>query len=52
MFRQIFLSPQVKRRAIMTYDCGIFELPYESPNDLRLFSTFYLLGQDYHLTFQ
>ena len=36
MFYQIFLSPQVKRRAIITYKHGIYELPHELPNDLRL----------------
>ena len=32
MFYQIFLSPQVKRWVIITYEHGIYELP----NDLRL----------------
>ena len=32
MFYQIFLSPQVKRYASITYKHGIYELP----NDLRL----------------
>ena len=36
MFYQIFLSPQVKRWAIVTYKYGIYELPHELPNDLRL----------------
>ena len=36
MFCQIFLSKQVKRRAIITYKYGIYELPHELPNDLRL----------------
>ena len=36
MFYQIFLSPQVKRWVIMTYKHGIYELPHELPNDLRL----------------
>ena len=36
MFYQIFLSPQVKRWAIVTYKHGIYELPNELPNDLRL----------------
>ena len=31
-----FLSPQVKRRAIITYKHGIYKLPQELPNDLRL----------------
>ena len=36
MFWQIFLSQQVKRWAIITYKHGIYELPHELPNDLRL----------------
>ena len=36
MFYQIFLSPQVKRRAIITYQHGIYEYPYELLNDLIL----------------
>ena len=36
MFYQIFPSPQVKRWAIITYKHGIYELPHELPNDLRL----------------
>ena len=36
MFYQIFLLPQVKRCAIITYKHGIYELPHELPNDLRL----------------
>ena len=36
MFYQIFLSPQVKRRAINTYKYGLYELPDNFPNDLRL----------------
>ena len=36
MFYQIFLSPQMKRCAIITYKHGIYELPHELPNDLRL----------------
>ena len=34
MFYQIFLSPQVKRGAIITYKHGICELPHELPNDV------------------
>ena len=34
MFYQIFLSPQVKRRAIITFKHGIHELLHELPNDL------------------
>ena len=36
MFYQIFLSAQVKRCAIITYKHGIYELPHELPNNLRL----------------
>ena len=36
VFYQIFLSPQVKRWTISTYKHGIYELPKELPNDLRL----------------
>ena len=35
MFYQIFLSPQVKGKAIITYEHGTDELPHELPNDLR-----------------
>ena len=33
---QTFLSPQVKRCAIISSKHGIYELPQELPNDLRL----------------
>ena len=36
MFCQIFLSPEVKRRAIITYKHSVYEVPNELPNDLRL----------------
>ena len=36
IFHQIFLSPQVKRLAIITYKSGIYEVPHELSNDLRL----------------
>ena len=36
MFYQIFLSPKVKGCTIITYKHGIYELPQELPNDLRL----------------
>ena len=36
MFYKIFFSPQVKRWVIITYKHGIYELPHELPNDLRL----------------
>ena len=35
MFRQTFLSPQVKRCAIITYTHGIYELTQELLNDLK-----------------
>ena len=35
MFYKIFLSPQMKRWTITTYEHGIYELPHELPNDLR-----------------
>ena len=36
MFYRILRLPQVKRCAIITYKRGIYELPHELPNDLRL----------------
>ena len=33
---EIFLSSKEKRYAIITYKQGIYELPHELPNDLRL----------------
>ena len=36
MFLQIFLSPQVKRSAIITYKHGIYKLSHELPNKLKL----------------
>ena len=36
MFYQIFLSPQEKRWAIITYKHGIYQLPRDLPTDLRL----------------
>ena len=36
MIYQIFLSPQVKQFAIITYKVGIHELPHELQNGLRL----------------
>ena len=36
MFYQIFISPQVKRWATVTYKLGIYELPHELPNGVRL----------------
>ena len=36
MFYQLFLSPQVKRCAIISYKHGIYAFPHELPNNLRL----------------
>ena len=36
MFYQIFLPPQVKRSAIISNKQGVYELPHELPNALRL----------------
>ena len=36
IFYQTFLSPQVKQCVISTYKHGIYELPNELPNNLRL----------------
>ena len=36
MFYQTFLSPQVKPWASITSKHGIYELPHELKNDLRL----------------
>ena len=36
LFHQIFLSPQVKQCAIISYKHGIYELPNELLNDLKL----------------
>ena len=36
MFYQILLLPQVKQNVIISNKHGIYELPYELPNDLKL----------------
>ena len=36
LFYQIFLPPQAKRWAIITYTHGTYEMHKELPNDLRL----------------
>ena len=36
MVEQSFLSPQLKRSVIISNQHGIYELPQELPNDLRL----------------
>ena len=36
IFYQVFLPPQVKRRRIISNEHGIYELPHELPNNLRL----------------
>ena len=33
---QIFFSPQVKQSVIISNEYGIYDLPHELPNDLRL----------------
>ena len=43
MFYQIFLSPQVKRWAIITYEHGIYELPHELQNNLRILGNLRIL---------
>ena len=35
-FYQIFLSPQLKQTAIITYKHSIYELPHKLPNNLSL----------------
>ena len=46
-FLAFFLSPQVKRYAIITYKYGIYELPHELPNDwgLRILGNWKIPGQ-------
>ena len=36
MFYKIFLSPEVKKWAIITYKYGTYKFPHELRNDLRL----------------
>ena len=36
MLYQVFLAPQVKQWVIITYKHGIYELPHELLNDVRL----------------
>ena len=36
MFYQIYVSPQVKEWTIISYKHGMYELPNELPNNLRL----------------
>ena len=36
IFYLIFLSPQVKRSAIISNTQDVYELPHEFPNDLRI----------------
>ena len=45
MFYQILLSPQVERCAIITYKHGIYALPHEFPNELRLGISGWELGK-------
>ena len=39
MFYQIFLSPQLKRWAIIAYKHGSYDLPQDLPNDVRLMTS-------------
>ena len=36
MLDQVFISPQVKQCAIITYKNGIYELSHDLPIDIRL----------------
>ena len=36
MYYQIFYSLQVKQYAIITYKHGIYELPHDLPNNIKL----------------
>ena len=36
MFYQIFLTPQVKQSAIISNKHGLYELPYDLPNNLKI----------------
>ena len=36
MFYQVFLAEEMKRCEIITYKNGIYELPHELPNNIRL----------------
>ena len=51
-FSQIFLSPQVKRWANVTYKDGIYELRHELPNDLtpRILINWEILGKCLNFT--
>ena len=43
MFYKIFVPPQVKRWAIITYKHGIYELPHELSNVLRKASKLHIM---------
>ena len=43
MFYQTFLSPQAKQIVIISNKHGIYELPHELPNDLRLYKNYSLV---------
>ena len=47
MFWKNFLTPQIKRWAIITYKHGIYELLHELLNDLRLriLGNYQILGE-------
>ena len=36
IFYQIFLSPQVEPNVVIFFEKGIYDLPHELPNNLRL----------------
>ena len=36
MVEQVFLSPQVKQSVVISNKHGIYKVPHELPNDLRL----------------
>ena len=45
MFYQVLLSPKGKLCAIITYKHGIYELPHELPNDLKLTCSWNYIAQ-------
>ena len=47
MSYQIFLSPEMKQCAVITYEPGIYELPQELPNNLK--SDFHLPKKYFYL---
>ena len=47
MFYQIFLSPQVKQCAIITYKYGLNELPHELPSLPLKMKIWLILAKNY-----